>query len=646
MRKGRRDSRIKRFFILTGAVLLAVSLLVILLWGVPGWDAKKREETISPFTALQDPDKELFFTLLHTNDEHSALLPRSQVTRYGPGFEGPLAGGSARLAAAVSQLREIKKNQDEPLLLLSAGDFLGGTPYGWLALQGFSPELNVMRQIGYDVITLGNHEFDYGPEVLARYLQAAGYPETGETMALVASNTLFPEDHLLGEMGILQTHLEQLENGLQVGFLGLLGSAAQSVTPDPAPVRFTSPLLAAREGVVALKEEGADVIVALTHAGLSEDLRLARNVPGIDVIVGGHSHSVLEEPVVLEDGTIIAQAGALLSHLGVLELGYDPFSGELRLRNQETGRPYLLALDHQFPLYPALEAYLVQYTEELDRYFQQLTRSTFGSIMDPVAYAAFPLPGEASLQETAFGNFVTDAMRLVVEEKTGAKVDIALQSNGQIRGALIPSTLSGGISIYDLAVSSGLGRGLDGRPGYPLVSVHLKGGDLWRLLEFSSFLAQALDNMYFLQVSGLRFHYSPERAVLFDLPFLNLPVPSLRGVRDVEVFTGDGHQTLQDQRYEPLEGDQLYRVVAGYRLLDSFAEAAKFLPAFLGIVPRDENGLPLEDLRDARITVEGRELKVWESLVEYAASHPVQKESQVPYIPGSYAAVSARILQN
>ncbi len=631
---------------MTGAVLLAVLLLVVLLWGFPGWDATEREEAISPFTAKPEPDKELFFTLLHTNDEHSALLPRSQVTRYGPGFEGPLAGGSARLAAAVSQLREIKKNQDEPLLVLSAGDFLGGTPYGWLALQGYSPELNIMRQIGYDVITLGNHEFDFGPEVLARYLQAAGYPETGQTMTLVASNMLFPDDHLLGEMGIRQTHLVQLDNGLQVGFLGLLGHAAQSVTPDPAPVRFTSPFPAARESVLALKEEGADIIVALTHAGLSEDIRLARNVQGIDVIVGGHSHSVLEEPFVVEEGTIIAQAGALLSHLGVLELGYNPQSGELRLRNQETGRPYLLALDHHLPLYPALETYLIQYSEVLEQYFQQLTRNTFGSIMAPVAYSAFPLPGEESLQETAFGNFVTDAMRLVVEEKTGSKVDVALQSNGQIRGALIPSTLSGGISIYDLAVTSGLGRGLDGRPGYPLVSVHLKGEELWRLLEFSSFLAQAWDNMYFLQVSGLRFHYSPERAVLFHLPFLDVPVPSLRGVRDLEVFTGEGFQTLQDQRYEPLQGDQLYRVAASYRLMDSFAEAAKFLPAFLGIVPRDEDGLPLDDLREALVTVEGRELKVWESLVEYASSYPIQEEILVPFIPGSYAVASGRILQN
>ena len=620
-------------------------LLLLLLVGVSmilNWENMDFE---GPFPSYFADDEKFHFTLLHTNDEHSALLPHSQVTSYGAEGEAPIAGGAARLATAVSQLREINQAHDEPLLLVSAGDFLGGTPYGWLALQGFSPELSIMQQIGYDVITLGNHEFDFGPEVLARYLKAAGYPEVGARMALVASNTHPPADHPLAEVGLQKTHLMELENGLRVGFLGILGSEAQAVTPDPSPVQFSPPFQAAGEAVQELKQNGADIVVAVTHSGFREDVSLAQNVGGIDVIIGGHSHTALEEPVVMSDGTIIAQAGALLSHLGILELGFESSSGKLRLRNQDTGRPYLVPLDHDLPLYPALEPYLLKYTEELDHFFQKLTRNTFGHILDPVAYSAFPLPGEQALQETVFGNFVTDAMRLVVEEITEEKVDIALQSNGQIRGALIPSTLSGGITFYDLAVSSGLGRGLDGRPGYPLVSVYFRGNDLCRLLEFSSFLAQSRGNSYFLQVSGLRYNYSPERSVLFRIPFLNLPVPSFRGVLNVELYTGEGFQTLQSEKYEPLKGDKLYRVVASYRLLSSFAGAARFLPSPVGIVPRDKDGRKIEDLSEFIIIVNGRELKVWEALVEYATSHPGVYRGFVPYIPGSYAVTSGRIYQ-
>ncbi len=620
-----------------------VLVAILLVAGLSGNEEAGKELSLAAPSFEPGRQEKLHFTILHTNDEHSALLPHSQARGYGPESEAPIVGGAARLAAVVSQLRESKKTQDEQVLLVSAGDFLGGTPYGWLALQGFSPELSIMKQIGYDVVTLGNHEFDFGPDVLARYLGAVGYPETGSKMALVASNTHPPADHQLAEVGLEKKHLVELDNGLKIGFLGLLGSAAQAVTPDPDPVFFSHPFQAAEETASFLRQDGADIIVAVTHSGYREDISLARNVSDIDLIVGGHSHTVLEEPIITAEGTIIAQAGALLSHLGVLELAYNPFNEELSLRNQETGRPHLLPLDSNLPLYPGLEPYLLEYTDELDRFFAQITRETFGHILDPVAYSAFPLPGEKALQETVFGNFVTDAMRMVVEDKTEDQVDIALQSNGQIRGALIPSTLSGGITFYDLAVSSGLGRGLDGRPGYPLVSVYFKGGDLWRLLELSTFLAQHQGNSYFLQVSGLRFNYSPERAVFFTIPFIDLPIPTFRGVRDVEVYTGDGFQTLGDKRYEPLEPDKLYRVAASYRLLNSFARVASILPAPVGIVPRDEDGHPVTDLAEAVVEIDGKELKVWEALIEYAASYPVDSRVGVPSIPGSYSIPSGRI---
>ncbi len=592
--------------------------------------------------------EELRLTLLHTNDEHSALLPHSQATGYGPEEEVPVIGGSSRLATAVAQLRGEKEAQEEPVLLVSAGDFLGGSPYAWLALQGFAPEINIMQEIGYDVVTLGNHEFDFGADVLARYLMAAGYPEAGEKTALVATNTNVPAVHPLADVGLERTRLVELENGLKVGFLGLLGRGAQAVIADHSPVTFSAPTEAAREAVAELREQEADIIIAITHSGVREDRLLAQNVPGIDIIVGGHSHTALEEPLWV-GGTYIVQAGALLSHLGVLEIGFDPERSSVRLLNEETGRPYLIPLDGVFPLHPDIEPSLFEYTEELDRFVQELTRDAFGHIMDPVAYSAFALPGESAMRETTFGNFVTDAMRMVVEEKTGEEVHFALQTNGQIRGALIPGKLEyppEGITFYDLAVTSGLGRGPDGRPGYPLVSVHFRGDEIRRLLEFSSYLAQFRGNSYFLQVSGLRFDFDLNRSVLFTVPFLELPVPSLQGVRNVEVYEGMGFQLPQDELYSPLESDKLYHVVTSSRLINSLLSVRSMVPDFLGVVPRDGQGRPISEIGEAVIQIEGEALKVWEVLAHYAAAQPALPGNGTPWIPDYYAYPSGRIYQD
>ncbi len=141
---------------------------------------------------LDPKNEELLFTILHTNDEHSALIPHSPAIDYLPHADDLTAGGSARLASAVEGIRREKREEGEPVLLFSAGDFIGGSAFSWLAQQGLAPELDVMQTIGYDAVIIGNHEFDYGPDVLAAYLQAAGYPEAHHKTLLLAANTKAP----------------------------------------------------------------------------------------------------------------------------------------------------------------------------------------------------------------------------------------------------------------------------------------------------------------------------------------------------------------------------------------------------------------------------------------------------------------------
>ncbi|NLY89973.1 MAG: hypothetical protein GX085_10245 [Firmicutes bacterium] len=585
---------------------------------------------------------EFCFTILHTNDEHSALIPHSAAVDYALAPEGnvhatPAVGGFARLAGAVNQMREEKSGEGEEVLLVSAGDFLGGTPYSWLALSGQAPELTLMRRIGYDLVTLGNHEFDYGPEVLAGYLQAAGMP-------VVATNTMPPAVHPLATVGLARTHLVELANGLRVGFFGLLGKNAVSVLAKPGPVRFSDQHQAAREAVADLKARGAQVIIAVTHAGVAEDRELAQKVEGIDLIIGGHCHTALTEPL-REGQTIIAQTGSSLQYLGVLELAYTPGSG-LRLRNRVNRRPYLLALDDRITPDPEIAAAVAEYTGACEKLIAEATGGRFSDLLAVIARSDFPLANPKSRQETPAGNFVTDAMRLVTAEKTGEKVDFAFQAAGQIRQPLTPGRSEqarGLISLYDLLLLCPLGTGPDENAGYPVVSFYLTGEEVRRVLEISALLPVVFDNNYFVHLSGLRYDYSPQRVLWLTVPGKNLPVPTMRAVLKAERYAGEGIQPANGGEYLPLlrGDDTLYRVVSDYYLLQSLPMVGKLLPQ-LAIVPKDKTGAPFSDPAAAIVRVDGAELKIWQTLAEYTAGRP-QGEDGIPFIDWVYAGTAGRI---
>ncbi|GFP29458.1 bifunctional metallophosphatase/5'-nucleotidase [Candidatus Hakubella thermalkaliphila] len=598
-----------------------------------------------PFsTEAASSETEIYFTILHTNDEHSALIPHSPAVDFHPEEEDLTVGGFARLAHLVKELREGKEGAGEPVILLSGGDYLGGSPYSWLALAGQAPELALMQEIGYDVITIGNHEFDFGPEALARYLETAGYPEA-TTPAIVASNIQPPAQHPLAAVGIQKTFILELENDLRLGFLGLLGEDAERVALYTDPVEITDRFEAATAAVQMLKDNGAEIIIGLTHAGVEEDRSLAAAVEGIDIIVGGHSHTALEEPVIVDD-TIIVQAGSLLRYLGVLELAYNRTTGTVRVRNHDRGQPFLLPIDDSVPLDPITTTLINVYTRHLNALIEKMTGGRFSDIMDIVATSTFSLSYKPPLTETPFGNFITDAMRLVGEQKTGEKVHFAFQANGNIRGSLIPGSMKHSqnqISFYDLANPVSLGSGRDGQPGYPLVSIYLTGDEIRRVLEISALLSDLLGDAYFLQVSGLRYTFDPARAILFWVPIKNLPIPTHRAVLKAERFIGDGIQGGDPADYVPLswKDETLYHVVSDYYIASFIPWVGDRLPR-LRVIPKDRlgNEVPLEDLI---IIYDGAELKIWQAVLEYAANQPVAPGLAIPQIPEYYAGTGNRI---
>jgi len=175
-------------------------------------------------------NQDIYFTILHTNDEHSSIIPHSSTTDYISGIQNPSIGGYARLSTLVKQIRYEKKAVNESVILLNAGDFMGGTAFSWLIPRGYAPELSIKQIIGYNAVTIGNHEYDYGTDVLTKYLINAGYPEAHSIMPVIAANTLIDENHPMSTSGLYKkNHIITLDNGLNIGLFGLIGKNAISV---------------------------------------------------------------------------------------------------------------------------------------------------------------------------------------------------------------------------------------------------------------------------------------------------------------------------------------------------------------------------------------------------------------------------------
>ena len=618
--------------------ILATILVVVSFLGIPG-----------DLQSYADANAELYLCILHTNDMHSALIPHSPAVDYHPGEENPAIGGLARLATAVNEIRVNKSREGEPVLLLDAGDFLGGGAFAWLALNGSAPELTIMQEMGYDAVTIGNHEYDYGPDVLAQYLLKAGYPEAHQETLVLASNTEAPSDHQLATQSLYRkTGMFELENGLRLGVFGIVGKDAILAMGDSGDVQFLDQHQTARQMVYELEEQGADVIVAISHSGADQDRELAKKVPGIDIIVGGHCHTALHEPV-LQGTTIIVQAGSLGMYLGQLELAYNSNTGEVRVRNEENDHPFLIPIDSSFACDPQIDGLVKEYTLDLNTYVEEVTSGKFDDVMSTVARSDFVLSNLPSLSETALGNFVTDAMRFVAQEFIGEKVDIAGQANGNIRNSISPGTMgysAGNISFYEITEATSVGRGLDGYPGCPIASVYLTGEEVRRVLEITVLLQEFMGDSYFLHFSGLRYSYNPTNAVFLTVPFVNLPVPTTRAVTRAELYTGDGIQPVNGEEYIPLKrGDEkLYHLVTNAYLLLFLPLVTDMLPQ-LEVAPKNADGepVPLDRIDELIIRHEdGREFKVWEAVVIYAAAQ-LSGEGGVPEIPDCYSSVGGRI---
>ncbi|SDM35398.1 bifunctional metallophosphatase/5'-nucleotidase [Halarsenatibacter silvermanii] len=572
------------------------------------------------FSEEKDRQKPINFTIMHTNDEHSSFLPHRPSDESLSPESAVKIGGFARLASLVKKIRE--ENPGEKKLLVSAGDFLSGDPFSWLSFSGESPELDLMKDLGYDVLTLGNHDLDYGPGHLDEYLDSAGFPASDTELDIIASNTDIPEDGPLSRRGISDFSVQGLEDDFRVGFFGILGDQAIDLIKNRENLEFEHPLVTAEAAVRELKQREADVIIALSHAGLKEDQELVKHVDDIDIIIGGHSHTILTGPVKTED-TIIVQTGCRFENLGVLRLCYRPAAEEVVLRD---GEKNLLAVDEEVDPDPAMAEKVSHYTDRLSEYVSRIYHRRLD--LNWSAFAAnFSVPHLPDLAETPCGNFFTDALRFSAAEMLEKEVDFAFQASGLIRQGLYPEEVDDGkegVTYYQLASIGGMGSGWNERPGYPLLAGYLTGKEIRRVLELSILISQYMGSPFYLQVSGLRFTYDRRKAILGNIPVLNKPLPTGRAVKSIQKYTGGGVQTRptvqNSDQFQDIaaDDDTEYLVALDYYLASFIPYVCEKIP-FLEIELKDEGGEPYQDL--SRAVVEnkaGEEMKIWEAVFNYS----------------------------
>ena len=219
--------------------------------------------------------------ILHTNDTHSQIEPFTYKADTN-------VGGFLRREAVIRETRE----QNANVLLFDAGDFSQGTPY-FNFFKGYV-EVKLMNAMGYDAVTLGNHEFDNGCHALGKRLRKAKFQ-------VLCANYEF-KDKLLRK--VVKPYAVMECGGLKVGVFGLLVDVAPLVSPDvSAELQYLDPVVCARNCVEALKKQGCQLIICLSHLGIDEsmmnDFTLAKSVPDIDIIIGGHSHIEMQEPRVI-----------------------------------------------------------------------------------------------------------------------------------------------------------------------------------------------------------------------------------------------------------------------------------------------------------------------------------------------------------
>ncbi len=392
-------------------------------------------------------------TLLHINDVYEIAPVKGQ-------------GGLAELMTLLRQERAQHANT----ITTVGGDFLSPSVLSGITKGAQMVEL--FGALGVDLVTFGNHEFDFGPEILEKRIAESRFPWLG-------TNVRDSDDRPFG--GAVATVVKTVGD-VKIGFLGIVTPESAVLSSAGPGIRFTDPVAASTAAVAELRQAGANVVIALTHLGIEEDRALSRAVPGIDVVLGGHDH----DPITFyEHGVLLHKSGSDAHFLGAIDLDIrtEQTSGGKRTSVRPAWR--MLANTAIVPD-PAVAAIVKTYTDRLD--------AALGNVIGTTAVELDSRIDTVRTGEARIGNLIADALR----DSLGA--DLAITNGGGIRGNRL---LAAGSTLTRKDILSELPFGNLG------VLIELGGADLLAALENGvSGVEQKAGR--FPQTAGLTIVYDPK----------------------------------------------------------------------------------------------------------------------------------------
>ena len=576
---------------------------------------------LCPLTVCAAPETDKTVDILFTHDTHSHV---NSFTTIIDDWEVDV-GGFARMNTLI----EAQKAQNPDTLILDGGDFSMGTLIQTV-FETQAAELRLLGLIGCDVTTFGNHEFDYRSKGLANMLTSA--KESGDDVpAMVICNvdweTMEADGLTDGQQLIrdafalygVRDYTVMEKGGTDIAVVGVFGKDALACAPT-CELKFSDPVEAVKATVADIKaNEDVDMIVCVSHSGTwddesrSEDEILAKAVPDLDLILSGHTHTEIEEPI-LHGNTYVVSCGEYGKNLGQLSLTQKA-DGRWQMTDYR-----LLPLTSDVEADAETQRVIDGFMDTVDTDY--LAR--FGYTKDQVlAENDIVFSTQKDLEnlhtEHNLGDIIADAYVYAVESADdfdGTSVNLAVAPSGTVRDTYA----RGDITVEQVFNSFSLGIGADGVPGYPLISVYLTGREIKTAAEIDASVSDFMTTAR-LYCSGLNFTYNPHRMLL-------------NKVTDVYLQDESGRTELQD--------DELYRVVADLYSGQMLSAVTEMSYGILSIVPKYADGTPITDFEDVILTENGKELKAWDAIARYMASFEDTDGNGIPNVPAYYSTTHGR----